>query len=388
MQCYQRSASGQEYGCEKTEYNVSRYVQPGNHHVFSVRKQELQIMISLLLVALKMRHTLLYASVLFLFALPAIAKENSPTAPEPATDEKGNTAQPDFFADSTPLPAQKAPKRRSYFTVGLGSRMVLADTQGMSDTRQFASDNILRPNEAIYKGSGVTLAEHSSAYTFEPTLRAEWEIPAERYSWLSILWSLEGGYSPAREILSAAGSFRYQNAQAANVALTDLTYSGSLSVTEQRFNLTPMFGLGAEYTNGWLQGLQETHLLARLSVGAMFASGQRHYVLSLAPQYVSAVNDTYVIQSEITQSHTMSVLPAARAELGARARLSSRLHIALLFSVTAVYGNIGWESQGYFAERAGLSADKNIYQKVVSGIADQAYLGLAPAVFLALSTEL
>ena len=345
-------------------------------------------MISLLLVALKMRHTLLYASVLFLFALPAIAKENSPTAPEAATDEKGNTAQPDFFADSTPLPAQKAPKRRSYFTVGLGSRMVLADTQGMSDTRQFASDNILRPNEAIYKGSGVTLAEHSSAYTFEPTLRAEWEIPAERYSWLSILWSLEGGYSPAREILSAAGNFRYQNAQAANVALTDLTYSGSLSVTEQRFNLTPMFGLGAEYTNGWLQGLQETHLLARLSVGAMFASGQRHYVLSLAPQYVSAVNDTYVIQSEITQSHTMSVLPAARAELGARARLSSRLHIALLFSVTAVYGNIGWESQGYFAERAGLSADKNIYQKVVSGLADQAYLGLAPAVFLALSTEL
>ncbi len=149
-----------------------------------------------------------------------------------------------------------------------------------------------------------------------------------------------------------------------------------------------MFGLGAEYTNGWLQGIKETYLLARLSLGGMFASGVRHYTLSLAPRYVSAVNDTYVIQSEIAQSHTMSVLPAIRAELGVRARLSSRLHMALLISLTAVYGNIGWENQGYFAERAGNSAEKNIYQKVISGIADQAYLGFAPAVFLALSTEL
>jgi len=345
-------------------------------------------MVHLLLQAMRAQRALVYTSAIFFSTVPLIAEEKAPPVPAAQPDEKGSVARPDFFDEATQLPAEKLPKRRSFFTVGLGSRFVLNDTQGLSDTRQFATDNILRPNEAIYKGSGVSLTEHGSAFTLAPALRAEWEIPAQRYSWLSMLWSLEGGYSPAREILSAAGSFRYQNAQAANVALTDLTYSGSLSVTEQRFNLTPMFGLGAEYTNGWLQGLQETHLLARLSVGAMFASGQRHYVLSLAPQYVSAVNDTYVIQSEITQSHTMSVLPAARAELGARARLSSRLHIALLFSVTAVYGNIGWESQGYFAERAGLSADKNIYQKVVSGIADQAYLGLAPAVFLALSTEL
>jgi hypothetical protein len=265
---------------------------------------------------------------------------------------------------------------------------MLADTQGISDTRQFATDNILRPGEVIYRGSGVTLVEHGGAIALEPTLRAEWEIPAVRYSWLSMIWSIEGGYSPAREVLSAAGSFRYQNAQAANVALTDLTYSGSLSVTERRFNLTPMFGFGAEYTNGWLQGLKDTHLLARFSMGAMFASGVRQHTLSLAPQYVSAVNDTYVIQSEITQSHTMAVLHAARAEVGARARLSPWLHLALLVSLTAVYGNIAWQNQGYFAERAGATADKNIYQNIVSSSVEQTYIGIAPAIFLALSTEL
>lgn len=345
-------------------------------------------MMSLLLQAIRARQVLLYAAVVFASATPLIAEEKAPPVPAAQPEEKGSVARPDFFDEATPLPAEKLPKRRSYFTVGFGSRFVLNDTQGLSDTRQFATDNILRPNEAIYKGSGVTLVEHGSAFTLEPALRAEWEIPAQRYSWLSMLWSLEGGYSPAREVLSAAGSFRYQNAQAANVALTDLTYNGNLSVTERRFNLTPMFGLGAEYTNGWLQGLKETYLLARFSMGVMFASGQRLYTLSLAPQYVGAVSDTYVIQSEITQSHTMSVLPAARAEIGARARLSARLHLALLVSFTAVYGNIGWESQGYFAERAGAAADRNIYQKVVSGIADQAYLGLSPAIFLALSTEL
>jgi hypothetical protein len=346
-------------------------------------------MLSLLLNLLRARQALLYASVTLLSSMPVNAKEKAPTRFAARPDEKGSVAQPEGSAEAAVLPAEKAPRRRSYFTVGLGSRFMLADTQGISDTRQFATDNILRPNEVIYRGSGVTLAEHGGAIALEPTLRAEWEIPAERYSWLSMLWSIEGGYSPAREVLSAAGSFRYQNAQAANVALTDLTYSGSLSVTERRFNLTPMFGFGAEYTNGWLKAFRQTHLLARFSLGAMFASGVRHYTLSLAPQYVTAVNDTYVIQSEITQSHTMAVLrPAARAEVGARARLSPRLHLALLVSVTAVYGNIAWQNQGYFAERAGATADKNIYQNIVSSSVEQTYMGIAPAIFLALSTEL
>ena len=345
-------------------------------------------MLSLLLNLLRARQALLYASVTLLSSMPVNAEEKAPTAPAARPDEKGSVAQPEGSAEAAVLPAEKAPRRRSYFTVGLGSRFMLADTQGISDTRQFATDNILRPGEVIYRGSGVTLAEHGGAIALEPALRAEWEIPAERYSWLSMLWSIEGGYSPAREVLSAAGSFRYQNAQAANVALTDLTYSGSLSVTERRFNLTPMFGFGAEYTNGWLQGLKETYLLARFSQGAMFASGVRQFTLSLAPQYVSAVNDTYVIQSEITQSHTMAVLPAARAEVGARARLSPRLHLALLVSLTAVYGNIAWQNQGYFAERAGATADKNIYQNIVSSSVEQTYMGIAPAIFLALSTEL
>jgi len=345
-------------------------------------------MLSLLLNLLRARQALLYASVTLLSSMPVNAKEKAPTRFAARPDAQGNTAKQASFTAPAALTVDNLPKRSSYFTIGFGSRFVMHNPPGMSDARQFATDNILRPNEVIYRGSGVTLAEHGGAIALEPTLRAEWEIPAERYSWLSMLWSIEGGYSPAREVLSAAGSFRYQNAQAANVALTDLTYSGSLSVTERRFNLTPMFGFGAEYTNGWLQGLKETYLLARFSQGAMFASGVRHYTLSLAPQYVSAVNDTYVIQSEITQSHTMAVLPAARAEVGARARLSPRLHLALLVSLTAVYGNIAWQNQGYFAERAGATADKNIYQNIVSSSVEQTYMGIAPAIFLALSTEL
>lgn len=351
-------------------------------------------MLSLFLHLLRARQALFCASVALLSSMPINAEEEAPTAPAVRPDAKGSVAQPESSAEAAALPVEKAVWRRSYFTVGLGSRFMLADTQGMAEARQMATDKILRPNEVIYRGSGVALVEHGAAMVLAPALRAEWEIPAEQYRWLgwfrrfSMLLSFEAGYSPSREMLSASGNFRYRNAQATNVALTDLTYTGSLSVSERRFNLTPMFGFGAEYTNGRLQGLKETHLLARFSLGAMFASGVRHYTLSLAPQYVSAVNDTYVNQSEIMQSHTMAVLPAARAEVGVRARLSPRLHIALLVSVTVVYGNIGWESLGYFAERAGAAADKNIYQKVVSEIVDQAYLGLAPAAFLALSAEL
>jgi len=350
-------------------------------------------MMHLLLQKMKMRQALLYASVTLLSSMPVNAEENAPTAPAARPDEKGSVAQPEGSAEAAVLPAEKAPRRRSYFTVGLGSRFMLADPQGISDARQFATDNILRPNEVIYRGSWVTLKENE-AIGLEAALRAEWEIPAEPYRWLgwfrrfSLLWSFEASWSPARELASGKGGFRYQNAQAANVALTDLTYTGSLSVTDRRFNLAPMIGLGASYTNSWLKAFRQTHLLARFSLGAMFTSGVRQYTLSLAPQYVSAVNDTYVIQSEITQSHTMAVLPAARAEVGARARLSPRLHLALLVSLTAVYGNIAWQNQGYFAERAGATAEKNIYQNIVSSSVEQTYMGIAPAIFLALSTEL
>jgi hypothetical protein len=321
-------------------------------------------------------------------ATPVIAEEEAPTKPAVERDEKGTAARPEFSDAATQQPAEKLPKRRSYFTVGFGLRFVLHDALGMSDTRQFATNYILRPNEVIYKGSGVTLSETAKPFSFEPALRTEWELPLDWASWLTLLLSLEAGYTPAREIVSAAGNFRYQNPQAVHVALTDLTYAGHLSVTERRFNLNPMVGLGADYTNDWLRGLKETHLLARLSMGVMFASGARLYTLSLSPQYVAAVNETYVIQSEITQSYSLSVLPAARAEIGARARLSARLHLALLLSLTAVYGNISWESLGYFAERAGVGADKNIYQNVVSATAHQGYRGLAPTIFLAVSTEL
>ncbi len=170
-------------------------------------------MMSLLLTAMKARRVALYTSVMCFMTAPVIAREKAPTKREAAIDEKDNAAQPDFLEDTTLLPVQKAPKRRSYFTVGLGSRFVLAAAQGLSDMRQSATENILRPNEVIYKGSGVALEQHSGAFSFEPTLRAEWEIPGEQYSWLgwfrqfSILWSFEAGYSPSREVLSAAGNF-------------------------------------------------------------------------------------------------------------------------------------------------------------------------------------
>lgn len=333
------------------------------------------------------RQTVLQSCVALCLALPAAAATKANPGTPGSADEKSNAGRA-LVTEPAAGGAGTLPGRQSFFTVGLGCRFLLNDPQSLGDMRRVADDNILRPNEPIYNSSGIALSGPGTAFAPEPALRAEYQVYLERSAWFSIIWSIEGGYAPAREALFAAGNFRYLNAEATNAALADVTYTGSLSVTERRFQLTPAAGVGVDYTNAWLTRLGETHLLARLSLGVMVASGQRLYTLSLAPRYIGAVNDTYAIQSEITQSHTMSLLPAARAEFGARARLWGRLHIALLFSLTGIYGNLGWQSVGFFAERAGPASAVSNYQKIVSTTQDQAHLGLAPGIFLALTTEL
>lgn len=311
-------------------------------------------------------------AVIFLSALPIVAAEKIPHSVVHLAEPKGD--------------APKEGNRQSYFTLGLGMRFVANNAAGGAEAKQFATDNIVRPSEPIYRGSGVTIAENENPFYLEPALRAEWEFPLKWKDWLYVLSSFEIGYALPREIAAAGGQFRYQNPEAPHAALTDLTYTGSLSVVEQRFSIMPMLGLGVDYTNAAMGRWRAMHLVARLSLGAMLATGARYYSLSLAPQYVAAVNDTYAIKSEMVESYRMALLPSVRLELGARVRLHGRLHAALLVGASAVYGNLAWESQGYFAERAGDT--KTTYQKIVSGVADQVYWGIAPTIFLALSTEL
>ena len=82
----------------------------------------------------------------------------------------------------------------------------------------------------------------------------------------------------------------------------------------------------------------------------------------------------------------MAFLAAGRADLGVRFRLSGNLHLIVLGSANFSYGILPYDNYGIFQEQAG--QNKNIYQKVVSGTADQEYLGIAPAIFLALSTAI
>lgn len=347
-----------------------------------------------------------------LLGAASLAAEEGPVPPaqknkvtekaKPAVrDEKGNSAQPEATADTDAqqLPdanARLVAARPAYFSFALGLGFQKVDSEGIAVTKRFATDNILRPNEAIYKGSGVTLNETAPASQLVPLLRVEWEIPFEklglvkRSSLFTMLFSVEGAFSPEKQLFNSSGDFRYQNAQAPHVALTDLTYKGSLTITERHWSLTPMVGVGIDYSNTTLQKASDLHLLARASLGFAFMSGQRQYDLALTPQAVNAgaYSDTYVIQSQITQSYGMGFLPAGRAELGVRMRLSGRLHLALLFSATVLYGYLPYDNQGFFADRAGTTAERNIYQKIVSGTANQDYLAVNPAVFLALSSEL
>ncbi|WP_041948233.1 hypothetical protein [Turneriella parva] len=284
--------------------------------------------------------------------------------------------------------------RPGYFSFYLGGRAAMplvSDPTSYAAAESFANTHILRTQEIIYKGTGPGFENTSSSFLTMPTIRAEWEIPFERIRFLpkspslSALFSLEGAMSLRSQVLDAAGNFRYQNAQAQHVALTDVTYSGSLSVRERHQYIAPMVGLGTELGNpqGW-------RFIGSLSLGVALQNGQRDYELNLAPQQISAgaFTDTYTITASATESYAMAFLLAGRAELGVRMRLTAKLHMALVASCAVHYGVINYSGTGIFAERAGAAADKNIYQKVVSTTSDEVYLGLAPGVFLALSHEL
>lgn len=326
--------------------------------------------------------------VLLAFVLPASAakkKDEALVSPpvllrgeKNAVDEKGT----------------KINLRPEYFNVYLGSQMLMADATGAAAARSFAGTNILRSDEVIYKGSGATISDVTDQFTFAPAIRLEWERPFERVRFLpnwrifSLLMSFDGAYSPEKNVLSSSGNFRYQNAQAQHVALTDLTYTGTLTASERHYGLSPMLGVQIELTNATMQGWRGFSILMRLAGGVTLQTGQRSYELALNPQYVSAAaySDNYVIKSSVTQAYSMAFLGAGRADLGVRFRLSGNLHLIIMGSATFTYGILPYDNYGVFQEQAGQS--KNIYQKVVSGTADQEYLGIAPAFFLALSTAI
>lgn len=293
-------------------------------------------------------------------------------------------------------------KKPSLVTLYLGNRFFLGngqDTTGIGvdsasqSARNFATTNIIRPGETIYRGSGASIATTSSGFQVEPTLRIGWEIPFQKAKFLSLQFSVEGSMTASRNLISATGNFNYQNAQANYASLINTSYTGTLTATQQRSYVVPMAGLGFEMTNGALQKAGGLRFLANLGVGLAFQSYKRTYDLTLAPQYISAgsYSDTYVIKSSMTQSYSMAPLAAGRVDLGMRFNIGNGLHLSLVGSLTAFYMlsfmPITYDNYGYFAEQAG--TNKITFQKITASSTDESsYFELLPAVFLALSREL
>lgn len=287
-------------------------------------------------------------------------------------------------------------KRPSYFSILLGNRFSLPDANANPNAVTFSDANILRTSEQIYKSTGAAYSEAGFSPGFEPALRIELEMPFERIPFLpaskkfAAQLSFEGSFTTTQNLLSSSGPFRYQNNQANAVELQDVTYSGNLTVTEKRQSFTPMLGIGAELASEGMQRMNELRFLVRVGAGVSLQNGQRSYDLQLNPQYISTTSnptysDTYVIKSSITQSYATAVLFAGRVELGLRMRLAGRMHLALIGSMSAFYGVLPYDNVGSFTEQAG---QKQVYQKIITGISDEDSFRLIPAVFLALSVEL
>jgi len=282
----------------------------------------------------------------------------------------------------------------SLMSLYLGNRFALdslestlGNPNAAATATAFAQNNMVRASELIYKGT-ATLADSSGAFVAQPTLRAEYERPFQSLQWLSLLFSLEGSFAMKRDLVSSGTSFRYENAQANHLALTNVTYAGQLTASDTRYTLTPMVGLGFEITNSTLQKASGLSFILHLSGGVGLMSAKRSYDLVTTPQAISAgsYSDTYQIKSTMTQSFQMAILGAGRIDLGMRVRLGqSGMHLALVGSATFYYGVLPYDNYGYFSETAG---NRQIYQKITTGTADETYIGLAPAIFLALSREL
>lgn len=293
-------------------------------------------------------------------------------------------------------------KKPSLVTLYLGNRFFMGnsgDTTGIGvdsasqSARDFATTNMIRPGETIYRGSGASIATTSSGFQVEPTLRIGWEIPFQKAKFLSLQFSVEGSMTASRNLISAAGNFNYQNAQANYASLINTSYTGTLTATQQRSYVVPMAGLGFDITNATLQRAGGLSFLANLGVGMALQSYKRTYDLALAPQYIAAgiYSDTYVIKSSMTQSYSMAPLAAGRVDLGMRFNIGNGLRLSLVGSLTAFYMfsfmPITYDNYGYFAEQAG--SNKITFQKITASSTDESsYFELLPAVFLALSREL
>jgi hypothetical protein len=282
-------------------------------------------------------------------------------------------------------------KKPGLFSIYMGNRFAMRDAN--TDATNFANTHVIRTGEAIYKGT-ASLNDPGFKPGAEPTLRMEWEKPFADIpflpSWKNFAGTLsfEGAFSAPKEILASQGGIRYQNSQANHLALTDVTYTGALRVTEKRQSLMPMLGFGIDLQSAGMQRMRNLRVTARLGIGLALQNGQRSYELTLDPQYIQAAQytDTYVIKSTITQSYALAVLAAGRFELGVRMHLTGKVHIGFMTSFTVLYGVLPIDAVGTFTEQAGVN--RVVYQKVVSTSVNQEYLGLIPAVFLALSYEL
>jgi len=312
------------------------------------------------------------------------------SAPAPTagklTDEQGN-------ALAAPKGGAHA-RRPVLFTVSLGNRFSPSDTNAVQMAQTTATQNMLRPNENIYYGSGASLYDATGSFVPEPALRIECEIPFERVPFLpswgpfTATVSLEGAFTGTTNLLGSTGNFRYQNPQANALALTDLTYSGNLTVTEKHYNLTPMVGFGVDFQAPFMRALADMRFLMRIAGGFAMQSGTRNYSLALNPQYVSAgsYSDTYVIQSSLSQTYAMAFLLAARGDVGFRFRIAQKLHVSVMGSYMVFYGSLPITTLGTFGERG--ASYGNTYQKVIATSDSQDYTSLIPAAFLALSYEL
>lgn len=278
--------------------------------------------------------------------------------------------------------------RPALFSIFLGNRFSLPDSTAAANTKTFAEANILRTSEVTYRSVGATLNTADFKPGIEPALRIEYELPL--WQKFSAHFSVEGGFTTAKDTVTSTGPFRYLNDQANAVELKDLTYSGTLTVTERRQYVMPMLGIGTELASDGMRKANDLRFLVRVYGGVALENARRNYDLALNPQYVttaanSAYSDTYVIKSSVTQSYSMAVFAAGRVELGLRMRLAGRAHLALLGSMAVLYGIAPFDTVGTFTEQAG---QKTVYQKVITGVSDEDSFRLIPGVFLALSMEL
>ncbi|MCX7631769.1 MAG: hypothetical protein N2Z22_00395 [Turneriella sp.] len=302
------------------------------------------------------------------------------SAPVLAQHQKQKSGAP---TEETQLPANAtAPVHspRGFFLWGAGLRMAVRQAHDFSAIAGPVEASILRSSAAIYQGSGPELAHER--WAFAPAFRAEWELGFSKLSWLYLLTGFEALHQPTAQVAHANGNFRYRNPQANYFELTDVTYSGSLVVTESRSEVAPLLGLSLRYSHPTLAHWRKAELHLRLAVGAIFTSSQRDYTLTLNPYYAANPGENYTVQSRITESNPLSLLPAFRVDFGCSLLLGEELRAQLSFSLWAWYGVLNREFLGSFSEIA--SGVRTVYRATIVRSEPELTWGLSPGIFLAL----